>query len=470
MKILTSDGFKNFAHVLDQGVPNELYYIRFKSGRCVKCTSDHRFMLQTKEWIEAELLMEDDVLYNDEIVSDIEIIESDNVYDIFDVEDTHDYYSNGVISHNCNMLYVDECAIIPNSVADQFFASVYPTISAGNTTKILLSSTPLGYNHFWKFWNDAENNRNGFVNVFIPYTAIPGRDEAWADEQHRLLGDIKFNQEVLCAFLGSSFTLVNAKTIGEFSPDEPIYTNEGLDVYEKPRKANPELGTPDHVYWITADTAKGVGGDYSAFVVIDITSMPYKLVAKYRDNKISPMLYPSVIYKVANEYNNAYVLVEINSSEQVATILHYDYEYDNLVMINRATSGQVISGGFGGGKSQVGVITDKKVKRLGCSNFKTLVEEKKLLIPDADVISEISTFIQVKNSYSADDGYHDDLVMPLVLFSWAATNSFFKELSDVNIRKVIYANRIKQIEDDLTPFGFYDDGIVENSDGFVANF
>jgi len=273
-----------------------------------------------------------------------------------------------------------------------------------------------------------------------------------------------------CDFLGSSFTLINGKTIGEFSPDAPIYQNEGLDVYEKPRKANPETGTPDHIYWITADTAKGVGGDYSAFVVIDITSMPYKLVAKYRDNKISPMLYPSVIYKVANEYNNAYVLVEINSSEQVATILHYDYEYDNLVMVNRATSGQVISGGFGGGKAQVGVMTDKKVKRLGCSNFKTLVEEKKLLIPDADVISEISTFIQVKNSYSADDGYHDDLVMPLVLFSWAATNSFFKELSDINIRKVIYANRIKQIEDELTPFGFYDNGMVENSDGLVANF
>ena len=376
--------------------------------------------------------------------------------------------ASGIRGKSVNMLYVDECAIIPNTVADQFFASVYPTISAGNTTKILLSSTPLGYNHFWKFWNDADNDRNGFVNLFIPYTDIPGRDEAWATEQHRLLGDLKFNQEVLCKFLGSSLTLVNAKTIGEMSADAPIYQNEGLDVYEKPVRANEALGTKSHVYCLVADTAKGVGGDYSAFVVIDISTIPYKMVAKYRDNRISPMLYPSVIYKIGKEYNDAYVLVEINSSEQVADILYNEYEYDNILMVNRSGDGQTISGGFGGGKSQLGVMTDKRVKRIGCSNFKTLVEEKRLLIPDADVISEISTFIQVKNSYAADDGYHDDLVMPLVLFSWASTNPYFKELSDINIRHVIYENRIKAIEDQLTPFGFYDDG--NRDDNVIANF
>ena len=186
--------------------------------------------------------------------------------------------------------------------------------------------------------------------------------------------------------------------------------------------------------------------------------MPYKVVAKYRDNKISPLLYPSVIYKVATEYNNAYVLIEINSSEQVADILYNEYEYENLVFVNRSGDGQVISGGFGGGRTQLGVFTDKRVKRIGCSNFKTLVEEKRLLIPDADIISEISTFIQVKNSYEADEGYYDDLVMPLVLFSWATTNTYFKELSNINIRQVIYENQMKMIEQELTPFGFYDDG------------
>lgn len=375
--------------------------------------------------------------------------------------------ASGIRGKSVNMLYVDECAIIPNTIADQFFASVYPTISAGQTTKILLSSTPLGYNHFWKFWNDAENDRNGFVNMFIPYSKIPGRDEAWANEQHRLLGDLKFNQEILCRFLGSSLTLVNAKTIGEMSPSPPIFSNEGLDIFEKPIRANDALGTPDHMYCLVADTAKGVGGDYSAFCVIDISSAPYRVVAKYRDNRISPMLYPSVINKIGREYNSAYVLIEINSSEQVADILYNEYEYDNIVMINRSGDGQVISGGFGGGKTQLGVVTDKKVKRIGCSNFKTLVEEKKLLIPDADIISEISTFIQSKNSFAADEGYHDDLVMPLVLFSWAVTNKYFKELQDINLRQVIYKNQMKIIEDQLTPFGFYNDGSDDNT---LANF
>lgn len=369
--------------------------------------------------------------------------------------------ASGIRGKSVNMLYVDETAIIPNTVAEQFFASVYPTISAGETTKILLSSTPLGYNHFWKFWNDAENDRNGFVPLFIPYTDIPGRDAAWANEQHRLLGDLKFNQEVLCNFLGSSLTLINSTTISQLSPGSMIYSKDGFDVYEKP--------IVDRVYALTADTAKGVGGDYSAFVVVDMTELPYKLVAKYRDNRISPMLYPAIINKVGREYNTAYVLIEINSSEQVADILYSEYEYDNVVMVNRSGDGQTISGGFGGGRTQLGVITDKKVKRIGCSNFKALVEEKRLLIPDADVISEISTFIQIKNSYAADEGYHDDLVMPLVLFSWATTSQYFKDLSNINIRQVMYEDQMKQIENDLTPFGFLDDGQTMG-DGLMANF
>lgn len=362
----------------------------------------------------------------------------------------------GIRGKTVNMLYIDETAIIPNNIAEAFFASVYPTISSGSDTKILLSSTPLGYNHFWKYWNDAEKGRNGFVPLFIPYTEIPGRDQAWADAQHRVLGDLKFNQEVLCKFLGSSLTLVSANTISQMSAGDIIYNKDGLDIYEKPVRESSE--GPGRAYCLVADTAKGVGGDYSAFVVVDMTEMPYRVVAKYRDNKISPLLYPSVIYKVGTEYNNAYVLVEINSSEQVADILYNEYEYENIVFVNRSGDGQVISGGFGGGRTQLGVVTDKRVKRIGCSNFKTLVEEKRLLIPDADIISEISTFIQVKNSYEADEGYHDDLVMPLVLFSWATTNTYFKELSNINIRQVIYENQMKMIEQELTPFGFYDDG------------
>jgi hypothetical protein len=245
-----------------------------------------------------------------------------------------------------------------------------------------------------------------------------------------------------------------------------VYSKDGLDLYEYPingqRDEDEKLVTKPHTYVIVADTAKGVGGDYSAFVIVDITEVPYKLVGKFRDNKIAPMLYPTVIHKIAKDYNNAYVLIEVNSSEQVAHIMHNELEYDNIIFVNRDTKkGQVVSGGFGGGKTQLGVQTDKRVKRIGCFTFKALVEEKKLLIMDADTISEISTFIQVRDSYAADDGYHDDLVMPLVLFSWLTTNSYFKELNNVNIREAMYQERIKQIEEDVIPFGFIQNGLEE---------
>jgi hypothetical protein len=274
--------------------------------------------------------------------------------------------SSGIRGKSVNWLYIDEAAIIPNNVAEDFFTSVYPTISAGNTTKILLTSTPLGYNHFWKFWNDAQNDRNGFVPLFIPYWEIPGRDEAWATEQRRLLGELKFNQEVLCNFLGSSLTLIASDTIAQMSADAPIYSKDGLDIYEKAEK--------DCAYIIIADTAKGVGGDYSAFQILNISKMPYVMVGKYKNNTISPLLYPSVIYKVGKDYNEAYVLIEVNTSEQVAEILYSDYEYENIISVSRTPNGQVVNGGFGGGKTQLGVVTDKKVKRIGCSNFKSMVE------------------------------------------------------------------------------------------------
>ena len=380
----------------------------------------------------------------------------------------------GIRGKSVNLLYIDEAAIIPNTIADQFFTAVYPVISAGQTTKILITSTPLGYNHFWKFWNDAVNKVNDFVPMFIPYSRIPGRDEAWALEQRRQLGELKYNQEVLCKFLGSSLTLIDSSTIEYMSTCPTVYSKDGLDLYEYPIKAERDdeekLVRKPHSYVIIADTAKGVGGDYSAFVIIDITEVPYKLVGKYRDNKIAPMLYPTIIHKVARDFNDAYVLIETNSSEQVAHILHNELEYGNLVFVNRSTkSGQVVSGGFGGGKTQLGVNTDKRVKRIGCFTFKSLLEEKKLLVFDADVISEISTFIQVRDSYQADEGYHDDLVMPLVLFSWLTTNPYFREMSDVNIREAMYQERIKQIEEEVVPFGFIMSGneeelIVEDGD------
>ena len=371
--------------------------------------------------------------------------------------------ASGIRGKSVNWLYIDEAAIIPNNVAEEFFTSTYPTIMAGETTKVLLSSTPLGYNHFWKFWNDSEQGINDFVNLYIPYTEIPGRDERWAAEQKGVLGDVKFSQEVLCSFLGSSYTLLDADTLSKMSPRSFIWSRDGLDVLEEPvRSIKDDAGKitqAGHVYAIVVDTSRGVEGDYSAFVVIDITANPYQVVAKYRDNKIAPLLYPTMIYNVAKMYNNAWTLVEINDNgQQIADILHHELEYEQILYVNRGKNGQVVSGGFGGGSSANGVRTDKRIKRVGCSQLKTLIETQRMLIFDRDIISEFSTFIENKGSYAADEGYHDDLVMPLVLFGWLTTNPYFKELTDVNLRETIFETQINRIEEELTPFGFIEDG------------
>ena len=318
--------------------------------------------------------------------------------------------ASGIRGKSVNWLYIDEAAIIPNNVAEEFFTSTYPTIMAGETTKVLLSSTPLGYNHFWKFWNDSEQGINDFVNLFIPYTEIPGRDERWAAEQRGVLGDVKFAQEVLCSFLGSSYTLLDADTLSRMSPKQPIYSKDGLDVLEEPIRAIKDdagkLVEQGHVYALVVDTSRGVEGDYSAFVVVDISANPYTIVAKFRDNKIAPMLYPTVIHTVAKNYNNAWTLVEINDNgQQIADILHHELEYEQILYVNRGKNGQVVSGGFGGGSSGNGVRTDKKIKRVGCSQLKTLIETKRMMVYDRDIISEFSTFIESKGSYAADEGY-----------------------------------------------------------------
>jgi len=358
--------------------------------------------------------------------------------------------SSGIRGKSVNWLYIDEAAIIPNNVADQFFTSVYPTISAGVTTKILLTSTPLGYNHFWKFWNDAEEGRNGFKNMFIHYSEIPGRDEAWAEQQLQLLGELKYNQEVLCEFLGSSNTLINGKTLATLSSKPTIYEKDGLDVYEEPQK--------DKYYVLTADVSRGIGGDFSAFTVIDVTEMPYRLVAKYKHNKISPLLYPNIITKVASDYNNAFVLVEANDiGQQVLDILHQENEYENIFTTVTENGRQYITPGFGK-TARLGVTTSKAVKRQGCFSFKSLMEESKLLIFDQDIIQELSTFIERGGTYQADEGYHDDLVMCLVLFGWVTSNTFFSDLTNVNVREGIYNSEMRAIENDLTPFGYIEDG------------
>lgn len=362
--------------------------------------------------------------------------------------------SAGIRGKSVNLLYVDEAAIIPNNIAEQFFTSVYPVVSAGETTKIILTSTPLGYNHFWKFWNEAENGTNGFVPLRVEYSEHPNRDKKWADEQKALLGEIKFNQEVLCAFLGSSNTLINADTIARLSPKAFEYSKDNLDILKAPEEK--------HSYFIAVDTSRGIGGDYSAFTVVDTTQYPFEIVAKFRDNKISPLLFPNIIYKVAKDYNSAFVLVEINDiGQQVADIIHNDLEYENMIWVGSdARYGQVLSSS--GRNSVLGVRTTKQIKRIGCATLKTLVENNKLLVFDKDIISEFSTFIEHNGSFEADEGYNDDLTMTLVLFSWASNDLLFKDLMNANNREALFSQQMKNIEEELTPFGFIENGINEH--------
>ena len=352
-----------------------------------------------------------------------------------------------------NIIFLDEFAYVPSNVAEQFFSSVYPTISSGKTTKVMIVSTPHGMNMFYKLWNDAENQRNSYIPIEVHWSEIPGRDEAWKAETIKNTSEQQFNTEFNCEFLGSIDTLIAARKLRVLSYIPPIQSNAGLDVFEKPLK--------DHTYVMTADVSRGTSNDYSAFLVFDVSQMPYKVVAKYRDNEIKPLLFPAKIYDVAKAYNQSFVLIEVNDiGEQVASTMQFDLEYDNLIMASmRGRAGQILGGGFSGGRAQLGVRTTKAVKRIGCSNLKQMIEDDKLIIQDLQIINELSTFIVKGQSFEADSGCTDDLVACLFMFAWATDQTYFKELTDMDIRQTMMAEQQDMLEQDMAPFGFIDNGV-----------
>jgi hypothetical protein len=368
--------------------------------------------------------------------------------------------SSAVRGGSYNVIFLDEFAFIPNHIADDFFASVYPTISSGQSTKVIIVSTPRGMNHFYRMWHDAERGKNEYIPTDVHWSEVPGRDAAWKEQTIANTSLQQFNVEFNCEFLGSTNTLINPSKLRNLVYEDPIKRNAGLDIYENPKEENN--------YLITVDVARGLGNDYSAFIVFDITNFPYKVVAKYKDNEIKPMLFPSVIYEVAKGYNDAWLLVEVNDiGDQVANILHFDLEYDNILMCAmRGRAGQIVGSGFSGKKSQLGVRTTAAVKKLGCSNLKTLLEDDKLLTVDYDIISELTTFSQRHNSFEAEEGCNDDLAMCLVIFSWLVAQDYFKEMTDNDVRKRIYEEQKNQIEQDMSPFGFIQTGL-EDTDSFV---
>ncbi len=365
--------------------------------------------------------------------------------------------SSAVRGMSFNVIFLDEFAFVPNHIADEFFSSVYPTISSGKSTKVIIISTPHGMNMFYKLWHDSERGKNEYVNTEVHWSQIPGRDDKWKAQTIANTSESQFKVEFECEFLGSVDTLISPSKLKVMAYDDPIKQSAGLDIFEESK--------PNHQYVMACDVARGVANDYSAFVVIDTTTLPYKMVAKYKNNTIKPILFPNVIVDVARHYNGAFILVEVNDvGGQVADIIHFDLEYDNLLMASmRGRSGQVVGQGFSGKKTQMGVKMSTAVKKVGCSNMKALIEEDKLLITDYDIISELTTFIQKGQSFEAEEGCNDDLAMCLVIFSWLALQDYFREMNDTDVRQRIYDDQRENIEQDMAPFGFISDGLEEDT-------
>jgi hypothetical protein len=374
--------------------------------------------------------------------------------------------SSAVRGFSYNIVMLDEFAFVPTNVADDFFSSVYPTISSGKSTKVIIVSTPNGMNHFYKLWNDAEKGRNSYRATEAHWSEVPGRDEAWKIETIANTSEQQFQQEFECDFIGSAGTLIAGSKLKSLTYDDPLTSSGGLDIYEQP--------IPGHEYLMTVDVSRGMRLDYSAFLLFDITSYPHKLVGKYRSNTIKPMLYPDIIVQVAKNYNKAWILCEVNDiGDQVASIIFYDMEYENLLMTSmRGRAGQVLGHGFSGGRTQLGLKMAKAPKKLGCSNLKQMVEADKILFNDFQLINELTTFVEKRDSFSAEDGCHDDLVMCMVIYAWAVAQDYFKEMTDQSVREEMYEEDKLGMDEDMAPFGFIDDGsteevIVEKKTGLV---
>lgn len=373
--------------------------------------------------------------------------------------------SSAIRGGSYNLLLLDEYAFLPSHIAEEFYSSTYPTISAGTTTKLIIVSTPNGMNHFHKLWVDANRPdghklKNKFIPVEVSWRDVPitpggpKRDDKWAEEQVANTSPEQFEQEYGCSFLGSSNTLISSTKLNILAPEIPIAENaDGYRVFENPIK--------DKTYFLQADVSRGQGSDYSAFTVIEGSSAPYKIVASYRNNTISPFNFPATILNAAKQYNNAYVLIETNDlGGQVSNILHSDLEYENVLMTKvLGRKGQILSQGFGGsGRNEMGIRTTAQTKKIGCAILKRLIEEDKILINDDRIVAELMTFISRSNTFKAEDGHNDDLVMTLVFFAWLTRQEYFSDL--IEQAKFNYEEAMRPEDDNIL---FIPDQKSENS-------
>ena len=358
---------------------------------------------------------------------------------------------NSIRGMSVNLLYLDEFAFVER--ASEFYTSTYPVVSAGKDTKVIVTSTANGIgNQFHKIWEGAVQGINEFSSFRVDWWDVPGRDEEWKQQTIANTSQLQFDQEFGNTFFGTGDTLVNADTLLGLRAKPPVRTMEGglLKIYEEPIK--------DHDYVMTVDVSKGRGQDYSTFTLIDISSRPFKQVAVYRNNTISPLLFPNIIYKFAKPYNEAYVVVESNDQGSVVCNgLYHDLEYENVHVESSVKA------------NAIGIEINRKTKRLGCSAIKDILEEKRLTINDEQTILEISTFEAKGQSYEASDGNHDDLMMNLVLFGYFVSTQYFSDMTDINLKQMMFQQKMQEIENDVVPFGFIDDGEeaivkIENED------
>jgi hypothetical protein len=337
-----------------------------------------------------------------------------------------------------NLLFLDEFAFVENDA--QFYTSTYPVISAGKDTQIIVTSTANGIgNIYHKLWEGATTNTNEFKPFRIDWWDVPGRDEKWKDITISNTSELQFEQEFGNTFHGRGNTLISANHLLAQKAEEPVHIRENVFIYKET--------IPEHDYILLVDVAKGRGQDYSTFNIIDVSMDPFEQVATFRDNNISPMLLPDIVYKYAKTYNEAYVLIESNDSGVVVCNgLYYDLEYENMFVESAIK------------KDAIGATMTKRVKRIGCSSIKDLIEQKKLLIRDPQTIIEMSTFVSKGSSFMAIAPNHDDLMMNLVLFGWFTTTDIFAGISNIDMKDMLYKEQLKAIQDDMLPFGIIDDG------------
>jgi len=359
--------------------------------------------------------------------------------------------SSAVRGSSYNFLMLDEFAFVPEQIAEEFFTSVYPTITSGKTSKTVIVSTPNGLNLFYKMWQNAKNGKSEFVPVEAHWWQVPGRDEKFKETTIKNTSERQWISEYECQFLGSQETLIRPSKIASLAFQTPIMESEdGLAIYENPKKGN--------IYATLVDSSRAIGQDYNAMVVVDVTAMPYRVVARYRNNTIPIPVFPNLIKNIAEKYNESYILVEINDTgQQVADILKDELEYENIITISiKGKKGQKVGEGFGGGRTYNGIKMSSQVKKAGCSIIKEMIEGDKLIVNDFDIIAEISTYVSRAGSYEAQEGYNDDLVACLVMFGWLTTQEYFKDLVNLDVRKRLFEEKLKKLEEDLTPFGFFD--------------